>query len=100
MAEVVLSEIGDDGVAVLTLNRPDRLNAWTYEMQLALFDRLEEHASDEQVRVIVLTGSGRGSRRGQSMSNETARKALANRRWLLLERHRAGHSMLNRVAGA
>ena len=32
MADVVLCDVGDDGVALLTLNRPDRLNSWTYEM--------------------------------------------------------------------
>lgn len=60
MEDVVLCEISDDGVALLTLNRPDRLNAWTYRMQVELFDLLQTCAEDERVRVIVITGSGRG----------------------------------------
>jgi enoyl-CoA hydratase/carnithine racemase len=86
MADTVLREIGDDGVAVLTLNRPDRLNAWTYEMQLELFDLLQECADDERVRVIVITGAGRGFCPGADMgdlsslsSDGDAVKARANR---------------------
>lgn len=56
---VVLYE-ARDGVAVLTLNRPDRLNAWTNEMQERFHDLLEEAAADPEVRVIVATGAGRG----------------------------------------
>lgn len=69
MAEVVLSEIAEDGVGLLTLNRPERLNAWTYQMQLALFDQLELFAADERVRVIVLTGAGRGFCPGADMQD-------------------------------
>jgi enoyl-CoA hydratase/carnithine racemase len=60
MDEVVRYDVGEDGVAVLTLNRPDRLNAWTYAMQVRLFDLLEQCGADERVRVIVVTGAGRG----------------------------------------
>lgn len=49
-----------DGVAVLTLNRPDRLNAWTNALEDAYFDALEECVADDAVRVIVVTGAGRG----------------------------------------
>ena len=49
-----------DGVAVLTLNRPERLNAWTFELEDAYFDALEECVGDDAVRVIVVTGAGRG----------------------------------------
>jgi enoyl-CoA hydratase/carnithine racemase len=70
--DVVLCEVGDDGVAVLTLNRPDRLNAWTYEMQIALFDLLQSCADDERVRVIVITGAGRGFCPGADMNDLTA----------------------------
>jgi enoyl-CoA hydratase/carnithine racemase len=69
MTEVVLSEVREDGVGVLTLNRPERLNAWTHEMQVTLFDRLEAFAADERVRVIVLTGAGRGFCPGADMED-------------------------------
>ncbi len=49
-----------DGVAVLTLNRPDRLNALSEEMVRGLCDALPRLASDPAVGAIILTGSGRG----------------------------------------
>src|SRR4030088_496456 len=51
MSEVVQYEV-QDGVALLTLNRPERLNAWTGEMERAYFGMLEECGSSEEVRVI------------------------------------------------
>jgi enoyl-CoA hydratase/carnithine racemase len=66
MTDVVLFELQDD-VAVLTFNRPDRLNAWTPELQTRYFDLLEECASRADVRVIVLTGAGRGFCAGADM---------------------------------
>jgi len=68
MSEVVLREIFDD-VAVLTFNRPDRLNAWIPEMQTLYFDLLEDCADREDVRAIVLTGAGRGFCAGADMQN-------------------------------
>jgi len=68
MSGVVLREI-DDGVALLTLNRPDRLNAWTAEMQVLYFDLLEECAVSDEVRAVVLTGAGRGFCAGADMQN-------------------------------
>lgn len=47
-------------VATITLNRPDRLNAMTTELIEGVLDRLEQAATDETVRVVVLTGAGRG----------------------------------------
>ena len=52
MDDVVLCEVGEDGVALLTLNRPDRLNAWTYAMQVALFDLLQTCAEDDRHRAV------------------------------------------------
>lgn len=49
-----------DGVARLTLNRPDRLNAMSDAMLDLLVDHVADVAADESVRVIVLTGAGRG----------------------------------------
>src|SRR3954468_12568987 len=57
--EVVLYEVRD-GVALLTLNRPDRLNAWTIAMEDRYFDLLLEAEADPAVRAIVVTGAGRG----------------------------------------
>jgi enoyl-CoA hydratase/carnithine racemase len=48
-----------DGVAVLTLNRPERNNAWSVDME-AVYDRhLHDFAEVEEVRVIVVTGAGK-----------------------------------------
>src|SRR5437660_12050617 len=66
MTDVVLFEVQDD-VAVLTLNRPDRLNAWTPELQTRYFDLLDECAGRADVRAIVVTGAGRGFCAGADM---------------------------------
>lgn len=49
-----------DGVAVLTLNRPDRLNAMSRPMLDALIEALPRLAEDPEIGVVVLTGAGRG----------------------------------------
>src|SRR4051812_24251479 len=66
--ELVLQDV-QDGVAVLTLNRPDRLNAWTQALENRYFDRLDECAADPDVRVIVVTGAGRGFCAGADMED-------------------------------
>jgi 2-(1,2-epoxy-1,2-dihydrophenyl)acetyl-CoA isomerase len=48
-----------DGVAVVTLNRAERLNAMNGELLDGLVDRLEQAAADEEIRAVVLTGAGR-----------------------------------------
>ena len=48
------------GVALVTLHRPERLNALTSEMLTHLYELLEALGHDETCRVIVVTGSGRG----------------------------------------
>ena len=55
-----LLEAQKDGVAVLTLNRPDRLNAMSPPMLDALLEALPRLAEDPEVGVVVLTGAGRG----------------------------------------
>jgi len=57
----------EDGVAVITLNRPDRLNAWRAEMEREVRTAMKAAAEDEAVRVIVLTGAGRGFCAGADM---------------------------------
>src|SRR5215472_7687399 len=55
-----LLEVVKDGVAVLTLNRPDRLNALSAAMLTAMLEALPRLADDPEVGVVVLTGAGRG----------------------------------------
>jgi 2-(1,2-epoxy-1,2-dihydrophenyl)acetyl-CoA isomerase len=55
-----LLEAIKDGVAILTLNRPDRLNAMSGEMLDAMLEALPRLADDPAVGAIVLTGAGRG----------------------------------------
>lgn len=57
----------DGGVALLTLNRPDRLNAWTADLGEAYFDCLALVAGDPRVRAVVVTGAGRGFCAGADM---------------------------------
>jgi len=56
--EVVLLD-REDGVGIVTLNRPDRLNAMNTELGDLLRDRLREAAADRDVRCVVITGAGR-----------------------------------------
>jgi enoyl-CoA hydratase/carnithine racemase len=67
-----------DRVATITLNRPDKLNAWTAIMEGEVRAAMEEADQDDNVRVIVLTGAGRGFCAGADMSllNTVAQKGL------------------------
>jgi 2-(1,2-epoxy-1,2-dihydrophenyl)acetyl-CoA isomerase len=58
MTDSVLRETLD-GVATLTLNRPDALNSFTIDMKDGLLAALKEIARDQEVRAVVLTGAGR-----------------------------------------
>ena len=58
-----------DGVAVITLNRPDKLNAFTAEMHGELKAALDDVKQDEAVRVLLLTGAGRAFCAGQDLSD-------------------------------
>jgi enoyl-CoA hydratase/carnithine racemase len=49
-----------DGVLTITLNRPDRLNAWTPTMGGELIAAFDEADGDDAVRAIIVTGAGRG----------------------------------------
>ena len=59
MTEDVLYDVADH-VATVTLNRPDRLNAATFDLGEALTAAFERAERDDDVRVIILTGAGKG----------------------------------------
>ncbi|MBI4883365.1 MAG: enoyl-CoA hydratase [Actinobacteria bacterium] len=65
--DTVLYEHREPGIALLTLNRPDRLNAWTGELAVRYFALLDQAAADPAVKVIVITGAGRGFCAGADM---------------------------------
>jgi len=57
------------GVAKLTLNRPDKLNSFTQAMHLEVREALSQLRADKSVRVLVLTGAGRGFCAGQDLGD-------------------------------
>src|SRR4051812_40990887 len=57
--EQILYEV-DDGIATITLNRPDRLNAFTETMMNDLIAAFIQADGDDDVRVVIVTGAGRG----------------------------------------
>lgn len=57
-----------DRVATITLNRPDKLNAWTRQMEEEVGAALRAAAADDEVRVIILTGAGKGFCAGADMT--------------------------------
>lgn len=66
--ETILFEI-NQGAARLTLNRPDKLNAFTGKMHEEIRAALTELESTEGVRVLVITGAGRGFCAGQDLAD-------------------------------
>ncbi len=67
MEESILFRVGD-GIATITLNRPDKLNAFTVEMVDLWADRLEEACARDDVDVIIMTGAGRAFCSGGDIS--------------------------------
>src|SRR3954466_7179586 len=64
--EHILYEVSDK-IATITLNRPDRMNAWTPIMERDVRHAMEAAAAADDVRVIVLTGAGRAFCAGADM---------------------------------
>ncbi|KQL46304.1 enoyl-CoA hydratase [Brevibacillus choshinensis] len=68
MYETILYEVSE-GVAVVTLNRPDKFNAFTEKMNKEITDALKQAQKDADVRCIVLTGAGRAFNAGQDLGD-------------------------------
>ncbi len=64
--DAVLYEV-QDNVALITLNRPERLNAWNGDLAKGYFNSLDRAEADPEVKVIVVTGAGRGFCAGADM---------------------------------
>ncbi|MEC9431839.1 MAG: enoyl-CoA hydratase-related protein [Pseudomonadota bacterium] len=62
----------EDGIMIVTLNRPDKLNAFTTRMGQDIGDAFREADADDAVRAVVVTGAGRGFCAGADVSAGTA----------------------------
>lgn len=92
MSRPLREERPADGVALLTLDRPDRRNALSIELRDALSDTLDDLAADETVRCVVLTGAGSTFSAGFDLGEFTAAAedpALAERLWASSDRYHA-----------
>jgi enoyl-CoA hydratase/carnithine racemase len=65
--EQILTDV-KDGILTITLNRPDKLNAFTGTMMTEMVDALKKAGEDDEVRVIVVTGAGRAFCAGADLS--------------------------------
>ncbi|AZL68647.1 MULTISPECIES: 2-(1,2-epoxy-1,2-dihydrophenyl)acetyl-CoA isomerase PaaG [Pseudomonas] len=65
----ILFSIDDDGVALLSLNRPEQLNSFNSAMHLEVREALKQVRQSEHARVLLLTGEGRGFCAGQDLSD-------------------------------
>lgn len=65
--ETIIYEV-ENQVAWLRLNRPDKLNAFTFQMNHEIKDAIKQASNDESVRCVVITGEGRAFCSGQDLS--------------------------------
>jgi enoyl-CoA hydratase/carnithine racemase len=66
--ETLLFDV-EDGIATITLNRPDKLNAFTTTMMLDLIAAFDATDADDQVKAVIVTGAGRGFCAGADLSS-------------------------------
>ncbi|MBL7209758.1 MAG: enoyl-CoA hydratase/isomerase family protein [Dehalococcoidia bacterium] len=75
-----------DGIAIITLNRPDKLNAVNVEMRLDFLNALDELEIDDEVRVVIVTGAGRAFCAGADISTFEVDATKIRRNFLNLKR--------------
>lgn len=76
-SEIILDE--SEGIATITLNRPDKLNAFTETMSNELLDALIRAEQDKSVRVVIITGAGRAFCAGADLK-DTFLKIIEDRK--------------------
>lgn len=99
MSGTVLLSVAD-GIATVTLNRPDRLNSFTVEMHAALAQALDSTIADSACSVIILTGAGRGFCAGQDLADKSVAPASATQRRDLGESLQERYNPLVRIMRA
>ncbi|OPY10454.1 MAG: putative enoyl-CoA hydratase echA8 [Syntrophus sp. PtaB.Bin138] len=68
--ETLLFQVSESGVGLITLNRPERLNALSLKMVEELYELLHHLDGNREIRVIIITGAGRGFCSGADLSDE------------------------------
>ncbi len=69
--EKLIYQLEANGVLVLTLNRPDKLNSFDDDLSFELIEALKQAEKDKNVRAILLTGAGRGFCAGQDLQSRS-----------------------------
>lgn len=89
----------DGNILIITLNRPDRMNAISGPMLRALSSTLQEANIDPDVRVVVLTGAGRGFCSGLDLKDQMSGKGVgpAQRGYQLFDLHNSPPIVINRM---
>lgn len=96
MAEDQILYKKEDGIGVITFNRPEKLNACTFYMYRRLAEIMEEIKKDDDVSVVILTGAGRGFCAGADLSGPESGLGQSTER---PSRIRIKHSTLDRTIG-
>lgn len=84
MSEAPLLYAAEDGVARITLNRPDKLNSFNLELHAEMTKVLKSVRKDEKVRALLLTGSGRGFAQDRILLNVTYLLTPGHQIWVNL----------------
>lgn len=104
--EYLSTEIGEDFVAVLTLNRPDQLNAFNTAMAIEVDHALLELDADVRVRVIIMKGEGKAFSAGIDIKEFFGKTAMEYQVWVermerpLITMTRIGKPIIAQVHGA
>ena len=69
MNTTIKKELKDNGVLILTLNRPEVLNAMNKDLIMGLYEIFQEIEKEKDSRVIIITGEGRGFCSGADLAN-------------------------------
>lgn len=96
----ILKDVIDEGVATITLNRPESLNAFTYSMYGELFGALDAIRYDPDIRVVILTGAGKGFCSGADTSGAAGAPDWVPDSMAPIERNRAIMDVLGRLPAA
>jgi len=83
--ETILTE-RRDGIAIITLNRPEKLNAINAKMRVEFFHELDELESDDDIKVVIVTGAGRAFSAGADITGFETDPAKLRKELLRLKR--------------